>query len=171
MTATLSDLLEKINLSMDDSLEQFCDVITDNFLDESQALLAPGETRLFGNDCEIEMLSTEPICVDENHTFLSGLIKPWRWDINSLNFAHSRAHFHTQAESNNKIDVIWTVEEPSDPEQATEYYPIAVYFEENEEEVFGEGPNYDPRETGYWQDFLYDMGIERDPFLDLEENK
>lgn len=168
MTATLSDLQKKINLNADDSLEPFCDVITDNHLDGSGALLAPGEIKCFGNDCQIEMLSSTPIDTDENYNFLSELIKPWGWEINSLNFIHSQAYFHTQAESNIKIDVIWTVAESSDPKEPTEYYPIAIYFEDNEEGAFGEGPNYDPSESGYWQEFLYDMEIESDPFVDFD---
>ena len=46
---------------------------------------------------------------------------------------------------------------------------MALFFEDNGEGVFDEGPNYDPTQNGHWEEFLYDMGIGPDPFPDLDD--
>ena len=71
-----------------------------------------------------------------------------------------------QAEENMKIDIIWTIEEAPDPDEHQAFTPIAVFFEDGGQRAYDEGPNFDPMQSGYWDEFLYDMGIGPDPFSD-----
>jgi hypothetical protein len=165
----MSDLKKKINLQIDEYYENFCDVLHDNIIGENHLLISPGEKKDFGIYCRLQMLEIVPIDALENHDFLSKLVKPWGWDVSSLDFVHTRLFLHMQAEENIKIDIIWSVEELSDPEQPFEYVAVATFFEDNEGGGFGDGPNFDPAQNDHWDEFLYCMGIGPDPYPDLDE--
>ena len=67
-------------------------------------------------------------------------------------------HLSFQAEVNIKIEIIWerTIwEKKGDDEYETEEY----YFESEKEDYFSDddGPNYDPRNDPYWEEFLEDF--------------
>ena len=52
-----------------------------------------------------------------------------------------------------------------------EFRPISVHFEDAGTSLDDEGiPNYDPRNNGYWEEFLADFGIREDPYSDYEED-
>ena len=46
---------------------------------------------------------------------------------------------------------------------------MVFFFEDNGEGAFDDGPNFDPSDNANWEEFLYDMGIGRDPFGDDDE--
>ena len=166
MTSSVSSLVKKLNLYSDDSYEAFRDVLTDNAVNDSYLPLEIGEVKWFGNNCRLEGVSNETINVVKDQDFLSEVISPWGWELSSLKLIHSRLLLHVQAEENIKIDIIWTVDKPSVKDQHQDYSPIAVFFEDNEVNLFDQGPNFDPMNSGYWDEFLYDMGIGPDPFTD-----
>ena len=52
-----------------------------------------------------------------------------------------------------------------------EFRPISVHFEDAGTSLDDVGPpNYDPRNNGYWEEFLVDFGIREDPYSDYEED-
>ena len=159
MDTKLSVLAKKLNLQSDASYEAFCDVLHDNCLNASHSLIAPGKKKRFGNSCCLQMIENIPVDATENHDFLSKLVEPWGWNMSSLDFVHTRLFLNMQAEENIKIDIIWTVEKLSNPEQPFEYSAIATFFEDNGQGAFDEGPNFDPQNNAYWDEFLCDMGI------------
>ena len=42
------------------------------------------------------------------------------------------------------------------------YLPAEMYFEDNGTGPFDDGPNYDPRDNSYWEEWLVDFGIKED---------
>ena len=169
MAAKISNLFKKINLQSDPSYEDFCDVLHDNCLSASRSLIAPGKKKRFGNCCCLQMIESVPVDATENHDFLSQLLAPWGWDVSSFDFVHSRLFLHMQAEENIKIDIIWIVDESCEPEQPYEYTGVATFFEDNGQGAFDEGPNFAPKNSAYWDEFLCDMGIGSDPYPDPDE--
>lgn len=163
MDTRLSILSKKMNLYDDDVYEDFRDVLTDNAVNESATPLTRSEVRRFGNGCRLEGVSNKSVEIKNDENFLSGIISSLGRGLDSLSLIHSELRLHMQAEEHIKIDIIWAVEtEPTDNSQ--EYIPVAVFFEDNGEGAFDEGPNYDPMDNGSWDEFLYDMGIGPDPF-------
>ena len=71
-----------------------------------------------------------------------------------------------QAEENMKINIIWTVEKTPTSDVYQDYSPIAVFFEGDGQGAFDEGLNFDPMQSGYYDEFLYDMGIGPEPLSD-----
>ena len=50
-------------------------------------------------------------------------------------------------------------------------FSISVHFEDAGTSLDDVGPpNYDPRNNGYWEEFLVDFGIREDPYSDYEED-
>lgn len=169
MTAALADLSKKLNLRIDEHFEAFCDVITDNVMDASYSLITAGEKNDFGNFCQIEMIDSAPLDIVENQRFLSELVKPWGWNSTELNFVYSKLFLHMQSEQNIKIDIVWAVERTSDPDQPFDYTAVAIFFEDNGEGAFDDGPNFNPSHNAHWDEFKCDMGIGPDPHSYLDE--
>ena len=164
MVADLSGLSKKLNLYSDESYEDFRDVLTDNAVNDQYTPLEAGEVKWFGNDCRLESVSNTPIDVSQDQEFLSNVIRDWGWELETLNLSHSKLLLHMQAEENIKIDIIWTVDEPQTPGDPKDYTPIAVYYEGTD--TFNDEPSFDPMDAGYWDEFLYDMGIGPNPYAD-----
>ena len=167
MDKRLNELQGRKNLYDDDFYEDFRDVLTDNAItdwEEGYQLRKPGSVEKFGNECRLETLTISPIDTAKQHKFVSKLIAPWGWHIDKVQLIHSFLHLHMQAEEEIKIDIIWSVDELNDPDQAYEYSPIAVFFEDNGQGAFDDGPNFDPMHNANWDEFLYDMGIGPDPY-------
>ena len=169
MAMAIAELSKKLNLSIDDHFEPFCDVITDNVMDDTDSLIANGEKSDFGNFCQIEMIDSKPLATAENQKFLSELLKPRGWNSSEFNFIHSKLFLHMQAEQNIKIDIIWAVDSTSDPDGSPEYNAVAIFFEDNGEGIFDDGPNFDPTDNSHWDEFKCDMGIGPDPYSYLDE--
>ena len=169
MTVALADLSKKLNLRIDEHFEPFCDVITDNVIDETYSPIPAGEKKDFGNFCQIEMIDSKPLDTAENQEILSELVKPWGWKITDFNFAHSELFLHMQAEQNIKIDIVWAVEVLSDPDEPSDYSAVAIYFEDNGEGAFDDGPNFNPSDNSHWDEFKCDLGIGPDPHSHLDE--
>ena len=166
MSASLNSLAKKLNLYSDESYEHFRDVLTDNAINDSGLPLEGNEVKWFGNNCRLEGISNAQIDVSQNQEFLSEVISPWGWELSSLTLIHSRLLLHMQAEENMKINIIWTVEKTPTSDEYQDYSPIAVFFEGDGQGSYDKGLNFDPMQSGYWDEFLYDMGIGPDPFSD-----
>jgi len=160
MKRVLADLENRPNLYTDDDYEDFRDVLTDNCHPE----LRPGVIQSFGNGCRLEIVSHEPITARASKYIVADVIEDWGWELDSVTLVHSLMLLHMQAEENIKIDIIWKVDETGDEEEPREYFPIGVFFEDNGEGAFDDGPNFDPSDNANWEEFLYDMGIGEDPF-------
>jgi hypothetical protein len=169
MTVDLADLSKKLNLDIDEQFEPFCDVITDNVMVETYSLIADGEKKDFGNFCQIEMIDSKPLDIAENQTFLSEFLKRQGWNITDFNFVHSKLFLHMQAEQNIKIDIVWAVEIKSDLDEPPDYMAVAIFFEDNGEGAFDDGPNFNPSHNAHWDEFQCDMGIGPDPYSYLDE--
>ena len=157
---------KKLNLYSDESYEHFRDVLTDNAINDLGLPLEGDEVKWFGNDCRLEGISNARIDAFQNQGFLSEVISLWGWELSSLTLIHSRFLLHMQAEENMKINIIWTVEKTPTSDVYQDYSPIAVFFEGDGQGAFDEGLNFDPMQSGYWDGFLYDMGIGPDPLSD-----
>ena len=167
MAADLSGLSKKLNLYSDESYEDFRDVLTDNAVNDQYTPLEAGEVKWFGNGCRLEGVSNTPVDVNRDQEFLSDVIGPSGGKLESLNLSHSKLLLHMQAEENIKIDIIWELTEPYTPGDPKDYTAIAVYFEDTD--TFDEQPNFDPMDSGHWDEFLYDMGIGPDPYAEDDE--
>ena len=161
MAADLSGLPKKLNLYSDESYEDFRDVLTDNAVDDQYTPLEAGEVNWFGNGCRLEGVSNTQIDVNRDQEFLTDVIGPSGGELESLSLSHSKLLLHMQAEENLKIDIIWELTEPYSPGDPKDYTAIAVYFEDSD--TFDSEPNFDPMNSGNWDEFLYDMGIGPDP--------
>lgn len=169
MNQRLEELRGRLNLYSDEFYEDFRDVLTDHAVDATYALQKPGAISHFGNECSLEMLRSDAIDIAQNREFMSELIEPWGWEISAVQLTHSSLHLNMQAEEKIKIDIIWSVEANDDPDQPFEYSPIAVFFEDNGQGPFDDGPNFDPMDNANWAEFLHDMGVGPDPFEDMNE--
>jgi len=158
MKRVLADLESRPNLYTDDYYEDFRDVLTDNCHPE----LLPGVTQAFGNGCRLEVVYHEPITARASKNIVADVIEGWGWDPDTVTLVHSMLLLHMQAEENIKIDIIWKVDEAGDQDEPTDYTPIGVFFEDNGEGAFDDGPNFDPSDNANWEEFLYDMGIVED---------
>ena len=167
MLADLSGLSKKLNLYSDESYEDFRDVLTDNAVNDQYTPLEAGEVKWFGNDCRLESVSNTPVDVSQDHDFLSDVMGPGGEELDSLSLSHSKLLLHMQAEENIKIDIIWELTEPHTPGDPKDYTPIAVYYEGTDS--FNDEPSFDPMDSGYWDEFLHDMGIGSDPYADDDE--
>jgi hypothetical protein len=169
MSNRINEIQGRLNLYRDDFYEDFRDVLTDHATDEMYALQKPGTTCNFGNDCSLEMLTNEAIDIEHHHEFVSGIIEPWGWDPSEVQLIHSHLHLNMQAQVEIKIDIIWSVEALDDPDQPFEYSSLAVFFEDNGQGAFDDGPNFDPMNNSNWAEFIHDMGIGLDPFGGLDD--
>ena len=167
MAADLSGLSKKLNLYSDESYEDFRDVLTDNAVDDQYTPLEAGEVNWFGNGCRLEGVSNTPVDVNRDQEFLSDVIGPSGGKLESLSLNHSKLLLHMQAEENIKIDIIWELTEPHTPGDPKDYTPIAVYYEGTDS--FTDEPSFDPMDSGYWDEFLHDMGLGPDPYADNDE--
>ena len=167
MAADLSGLSKKLNLYSDESYEDFRDVLTDNAVDDQYTPLEAGEVNWFGNGCRLEGVSNTPVDMNRDQEFLSDVIGPSGGKLESLSLSHSKLLLHMQAEENIKIDIIWELTEPHTPGDPKDYTPIAVYYEGTDS--FNDEPSFDPMDSGYWDEFLHDMGIGPDPYADDDE--
>ena len=167
MAADLSGLSKKLNLYSDESYEDFRDVLTDNAVDDQYTPLEAGEVKWFGNGCRLEGVSNTPVDVNRDQEFLSDVIGPSGGKLESLSLSHSKLLLHMQAEENIKIDIIWELTESHTPGDPKDYTPIAVYYEGTDS--FNDEPSFDPMDSGYWDEFLHDMGIGPDPYADDNE--
>ena len=171
MDRRLGDLEARLNLYSDDYYENFRDVLTDNAVKDSTTVpISPGDINCFGNGCSLEAISNSPVDLTQNQNFLSKVIKPWGWELNTLKLVHSCFLLHMQAEVNIKIDIIWTLDPTNYEDHPFDYSPIAVFFEDSGEGIFDEGvPNFEPVNNGYWDEFQFYMGIGPDPYPDNNE--
>ena len=170
MSRSIDDLQTRLNLCSDSYYENFCDVLTDNAVKVGTTVpIEPGEFNWFGNDCRLEAISHSSVDVTRNQEFLLKLIKPWDWDLSSLKLVHSCFLLHMQAEENIQIDIIWTLDPSDDQDTPFDYYGIAVFFEDSGEMAADGEPNFDPSNSGHWEEFLFDMGIGPDPYADDDE--
>ena len=167
MAAHLSDLSKKLNLCSDESYEDFRDVLEDNAISEKHTPLETGEVKCFGDGCRLEGVSNTPVDVSRDQELLSDVIGPLGGGLESLSLSHSKLLLHMQAEENIKIDIIYELTEPYTPGDPKDYTAIAVYFEDSD--TFDSEPNFDPMNSGHWDEFLYDMGIGPDPYADDDE--
>jgi len=147
--------MEKLNLwKVDDpEVEWFFDTIKGTATAENK-LLTANETRDFGNGCSLKALSNEVLSEATGTYTNSGPSKTE--DYKKANI-RSNYHLSFQAEVNIKIEIIWTrtIWEKDDDE----YETVEYYFESEEEDLFSDddGPNYDPRNDPYWEEFLEDF--------------
>ena len=135
--------MEKLNLwELDDEdIEFFCDTINENTVSAGE-LLAANEKKDFGNHCTIEAVSHEVLSANKDDETQTEKI---------------RSHFllHMQAETGIKIEVVWEHFIWDDMED--EFGFEEVYFESKEGPFDEDGPNLDPRNSPYWEEFLDDF--------------
>ncbi len=103
-------------------------------------LLPPSQKQDFGNHCSIEALSHEVLSVDEE---------------NNTEQIRSHLLLHMQAETDIKIEIVWERIKWDDDED--EFGFEEAYFESKEGPYEEDGPNYDPRNSPYWEEFLEDL--------------
>lgn len=177
----LSELEKRIDIQQidDDDVESFRDVIADAVMENSSKLVPAGETISFrgnaaseypANECSIEIISHENISKDvELSETMQDLLKAYMINTENINLLHSKFLLNMQAEHNIKINIIWNVEKTDDEDFPNEFQIISCYFEDNGTGIDDEGPNFDPRDNPYWDEFLVDFGIIKDPYSDEEE--
>ena len=180
----LSELEKKIDLMQidDDEVESFRDVICDAVVEENNSkLILAGETITFcgnsaseytANECSLEVIAHENISKDlELSERSEDSLKFYGFDSIDRDLLHSKYLLNMSAEHNIKIDIIWGIEKTGDEDFPNEFRPISVHFEDAGTSLDDVGPpNYDPRNNGYWEEFLVDFGIREDPYSDYEED-
>ena len=180
----LSELEKKIDLMQidDDEVESFRDVICDAVVEENNSkLVLAGETITFrgtaaseytSNECSLEDITHEIISKDlELSERLEDSLKFYGFDNIDRDLLHSKYLLNMSAEDNIKIDIIWGIEKTGDEDFPNLFCPISINFEDAGTSLDDEGiPNYDPRDNGYWEEFLADFGIREDPYSDYEED-
>lgn len=164
----LEELRNRFNLYADDEFdlyEDFRDHIADHSIQESK-LIPAGKTSFLGNRCELEVLSHRHIDVTSQSAELKQAISEYE-EFNAVEVVkciHSKYFLHTQAEQNIKIDIFWF----DGRGEYDQFDPWAMYFEDNGEGPFDEGPNFIPNHNANWDEILYDLGLGPDPFEDRE---
>ena len=180
----LSELEKKIDLMQidDDEVESFRDVICDAVVKDNTSKLVPaGETITFrgnaaseytSNECSLEVITHEIISKDlELSERLEDSLKFYGFDNIDRDLLHSKYLLNMSAEDNIKIDIIWGIEKTGDEDFPNLFCPISIHFEDAGTSLDDEGiPNYDPRDNGYWEEFLADFGIREDSYSDYEED-
>tara|TARA_A200000159_G_C7069001_1_gene233543 strand:+ start:136 stop:543 length:408 start_codon:yes stop_codon:yes gene_type:complete len=133
--------MDKLNLwdIEDEDIEFFLDTIHENTILDGE-LLPPSQKQDFGNHCSIEALSHEVLSVDEE---------------NNTEQIRSHLLLHMQAETDIKIEIVWERIKWDDDED--EFGFEEAYFESKEGPYEEDGPNYDPRNSPYWEEFLDDL--------------
>ena len=136
--------MNTFNLMHVDSMEmeEFRDTIADNAVSDSGPLTA-STSKQFGNYCSIEAIEHK-------------MLEPLKMQSDYL--------LHTQAELNIKIQIIWEIEDEEYMHLSNCYSPIEMYFEDNGDGPFDDGPNSDPRDNSNWEEWLVDFGINEDPY-------
>ena len=137
--------MNTFNLMQVDSaeIEKFRDVIADGAVTDSGPLPA-GEAEWIGN-CRIEAVEHK-------------MLDPLKMQSDYL--------FHSQAIENIKIQIIWKIEKKELVHRSNCYFPIEMFFEDDGDGPFDDGPNWDPRDNSYWEEWLIDLEINEDPYED-----
>ena len=161
----IPELGKKTNLCEIDDMhyEEFCDLLTDNAILDDK-LLPEKETNWIGNVCNLEAISHNEIKdFDKNNKILLRYTEWSNISLDNLKLIHSKYYLNTQAEENIKIDIVW---ETRDKNHALDYKILGVYFENKDD--FEDTPNYLPSNSGYWEEWLVDLGIIEDNYTDEE---
>jgi len=172
----IKSLKHKPNLyDIDDmEIEEFRDLISD--LTSYKQFLKLGYIGYFGNECAIETVSHNPISLyDIDDEFLKYISSHYENEIsvNDIHLTHSKFYLHTQALEFQKIDLINCNQEKLD--DYVKIIPLCMYYEGDDDYYYREKdldweinkkrvyspddtpPNYDPRQNGYWEEWLKDL--------------
>ena len=172
----IESLKHKPNLyDIDDmEVEEFRDLISD--LTSYKQFLKLGYIGYFGNECAIETVSHNPISLDDiDDEFLKYISSHYENEIsvNDIHLTHSKFYLHTQALEFQKIDLINCNQEKLD--DYVKIIPLCMYYEGDDDYYYREKdldweinkkrvyspddtpPNYDPRQNGYWEEWLKDL--------------
>ena len=171
----LEELRNRFNLYADDEFdlyEDFRDHVSDHSIQDGE-LIPAGKTSFLGNRCELEVLSHQVINKSSQSDQFKQAISEHEEDlgVEVLRCLHSKYLLNTQAEASIKIDIFWfeTLEKNWKGVEAPEFYPVAMYFEDNGDGPFDDGPNFIPSHNANWDEILYDLGLGPDPFGDDED--
>lgn len=172
----IKSLKHKPNLYNIDEMEieEFRDLISD--LTSYKEFLKLGYIGYFGNECAIETVSHNPISLDDiDDEFLKYISSHYENEISiyDIQLTHSKFYLHTQALEFQKIDLINCNQEKLD--DYVKIIPLCMYYEGdddyhererdldweiNKKRVYSPDdtpPNYDPRQNGYWEEWLKDL--------------
>jgi hypothetical protein len=168
----------------DMDVEEFRDLLHD-MVHDGKKFTDIGNILDFGNSNQFETISHTSVpsslldkkfeeCLNEFFDPNLGL------KVSDMEFVHSKFYLHTQAIEFLKIDIISV--RPLKTEFSSDCFPVAMYYEEggNDEEhvsstetIIGGHSlwerdekydiesdfNFDPRDSGYWEEWLSDFGI------------
>ena len=169
----------------DMEIEEFRDFLTDMFYGDKK-FMEKGYTKYFGHENELETVSHTTI---PSNLLGSKFLNYLREDpveknlsFSDVEFIHSKFYLHTQAQAYIKIDIIsCCILKPISSIESSQLYPVALYFEEggNDKEKISPGVyeygghslweknekyniedlTFNPKDSGYWEEWLRDFGI------------
>ena len=169
----------------DMEIEEFRDFLTDMFYGDKK-FMEKGYTKYFGHENELETVSHATI---PSNLLGSKFLNYLREDpveknlsFSDVEFIHSKFYLHTQAREFLKIDIIsCRILKPISSIESLHLYPVALYFEEggNDKEQISPGVyeygghslweknekydiedlTFNPKDSGCWEEWLQDFGI------------
>ena len=148
--------MDRLNLwdIEDEDIEFFLDTIHENTTLQGE-LLPPDQKQHFGNHCTIEALNHEVLSANEEKKYNQAQTYDYSNEEKNTEKIRSHLLLHMQAETDIKIEIVWERIKWDDDED--EFGFEEVYFESKEGPYEEDGPNHDPRNSPYWEEFLDDF--------------